>query len=339
MDLLLPDRKSSWETAAARLNIPSGLLSAGQAFRSGSNFSESDFLRLRIIHKSTYARQLFLTVLPKASVKRMAQALDDSTDIKTLREILPNRECIQNWTSEDARKSGQFSVGLEHLALIATLPEKDDVDQNPDHDPLSSRIINSPRIRRPVVRFGQIDTNLSDRLSKLQLDPQTPTKKANVTADMWDTPISLASASTEPSFLSPKDPDLEATVNNFNREMFQAGDEQTVNACLVALIIPLASILGSRGRVRLDRKPFQVLKKNAVDGRALYEAQVDGIIMGVDGKEIESFMEVKRALRGRRKNVRMQEGAQMAAFIYSKGRTAKVRGYDGAQQLSKHTRR
>ena len=320
-----------WETAAARLNIPSGLLSAGQAFRSGSNFSESDSLRLRIIHKTAFARQLFLTYLPKASVKRMTQALNDSTDIKTLREILPDRECIKNWTNQDTRESGLFAVGLEHLALIASLTVKDNVDQNSDHDPLSPRIINSPRIRRPVVRFGQSDTNLSNRLSKLQLDPQTPTKKANVPADMFDTPTSLPSASTRPSFLSPKDPDLEAAVNSFDNEMFQVGDEQTVNACLVALIIPLASIFGSRGRVRLDRKPFQVLRKDTADGRALYEAQVDGIIMDQDGKEIVSFMEVKRALRGRRKDVRMQEGAQMAAFIYSKGRTAKVKGYDGAE--------
>ena len=272
MDFLLPNKRSMWETAAARLNIPSGLLSAGQAFRSGSNFFESDFLRLRIIHKSAYARQLFLTCLPKASVKRMTQALNDSPDNKILREILPNRECIENWTNKDARKSGLFAVDLEHLALIASPTIKDDVDQNTDHDPLSSRIINSPRIRQPVVRFGQSSTNLSDHLSKLQLDPQTPAKRANVTADMWDTPTSLPSASTEPSFLSPKDPDLEAAVNSFDREMFEVGDEQSVNACLVALIIPLASIFGSRGRVRLDRKPFQVLRKDNADGRALYEA-------------------------------------------------------------------
>ena len=331
MDPLLPNKRSMWETTAARLNIPSDLLSAGQAFRSGSNFSESDFLRLRILHKSVYARKIFLTDLPKASVKRTTQALNDSKEIKILRDILPDLDSIEKWTNEDARKSGQFSVGLEHLALIATLPNKDDIETNSDHDPLSSRIINSPRIRRSVVRLGQSDTNLSARLSKLQLDPQTPTKKANVTADMWDTPTSLPSASTAPSFLSPKDPDLEAAVNSYNREMFQVGDEQTVNACLVALIIPLASIFGSRGRVRLDRTPFQVLKKNAADGRALYEARVDGIIMDVDGTEIESFMEVKRELRARRKDVRMQEGAQMAAFIYSKGRTAKAKGYDGEQ--------
>ena len=329
MEALLPATKSMWATAGERLNIPPGLLSSGQAFRSGSNFSESDFLRLRIIHNIAHAGRLFRTHFSKSSVRSMTKMLDDSKDIKILREMLPDLDSIENWTNEDARKVGQFSVGLEHLALIATLTNKDDVDKDSDHDPHSSRIINSPRIRQPVVRFGQSDTNLSGRLSKLQLDPQTPTKKANVTADIWNTPTSLASASTEPSFLSPKDPDLEAAVNSYNREIFQVGDEQTVNACLVALIIPLASILGSRGRVRLDRKPFQVLKKNSVDGRALYEAQVDGIVMDVDGREIESFMEVKRDLRARKKDVRMQEGAQMAAFIYSKGRTAKAKGYDG----------
>ena len=76
----------------------------------------------------------------------MTQVLNDSTDIQILRKVLPNRDCIENWTNEDARKSGLFAVGLEHLALIAAPTKKDD-EQNLDHDPRSSRIINSPRIR------------------------------------------------------------------------------------------------------------------------------------------------------------------------------------------------
>ena len=90
----------------------------------------------------------------------------------------------------------------------------------------------------------------------------------------------------------------------------------------------MAHILGSVGRVRWDREPFQVLKKNATDEKALYEARVDGLIMERNGKDIQAFMEVIRGLRGIRKEVRMQEGAQMAAFIYSKGRNVGARRYN-----------
>ena len=86
-------------------------------------------------------------------------------------------------------------------------------------------------------------------------------------------------------------------------------NEQTVNGCLIDLIVPMAHILGSVGRVRWDREPFQVLKKNVTDEKALYEARVDGLIMERNGKDIQAFMEVTRGLRGIKKEVRMQEGA------------------------------
>ena len=105
-------------------------------------------------------------------------------------------------------------------------------------------------------------------------------------------------------------------------------DEQTVNACVVTLIIAVARILGSSGRVHLERECFQVLKKHVNDDNALYEAQVDELIMEQTRKDIVTFMEAKRDLRLSKRNVRMQEGAEMAAFVYSKVRTTEAKRYD-----------
>ena len=51
----------------------------------------------------------------------------------------------------------------------------------------------------------------------------------------------------------------------------------------------------------------------------LYRALVDGVIMIEDS--IKGFIEVKRSLRAFDEKVRLQESAQMAAFIYAQGPT------------------
>ena len=100
-----------------------------------------------------------------------------------------------------------------------------------------------------------------------------PNKSRSPSVDDWLSPIPFPSASIALSISSSKNQDLQEVIDSYKREMFEVtGYEQTVNAYLIDLIIPVSSILGSSGRVRFNRKPFQVLKKNAIDGKALYEA-------------------------------------------------------------------
>ena len=90
-------------------------------------------------------------------------------------------------------------------------------------------------------------------------------------------PFTPLSAST---VASPNNRDLQAAINKWKKELSQIiGDEQTVNVCLMSLIIPVASMLGSSGRIPFDREAFQVLKSHPTDDEALYEARVDGLIM------------------------------------------------------------
>ncbi|KAL6715205.1 hypothetical protein ACLMJK_007469 [Lecanora helva] len=76
--------------------------------------------------------------------------------------------------------------------------------------------------------------------------------------------------------------------------------------------MPVAWIIQYDGGVSIDRRAFKLKFPDSDDH--LYEARVDGIT--TDGKGgVRSFMEVKAALRVDRQDVRVQESAQMAAFI------------------------
>lgn len=338
MATVLPSTRGEWEKAIKSGNVPTGLLSSADSFQSGSKFSMNDFLRLRIIHQSRLnPTNLYRHHLPKPRVRRINELFNNNVEIQTLRQLLSAPNKIESWNTEDALKAARFAVGLEHLYVIVSTPPKprypeDETGQDTD----LSKITNSPQVAREPRKPDEGNIDLSGKISKLNLkhpqdvQPQTPQNKSIFpTAEEYDTPLAFPSASTVISVPSPMDQDLSQAVESYKREMFQlTGDEQTVNACLVDLLIPIASILGSRGRVRFDRESFQVLKRGAMDGKALFEVCVDGLIMNQDGKAIQAFMEVKRELRALKKNVRMQEGAQMAAFVYSQGKTGKARRYE-----------
>ncbi|KAK3178760.1 hypothetical protein OEA41_000897 [Lepraria neglecta] len=335
----LPATRPDWKKAIKAGNIRIGPLSSADSFQSGSKFSMNDFLRLRIIHQSQLdPSYLYEHYLPKKSVTRITKVFNKNVEIQTLRQLLSDSKKIESWNVEDASKAARFAVGLEHLYVIVSTPPKPrDPEDETGQDTDLSKITNSPQVARELRKPDKGNIDLSGKISKLNLkrpqdvQPQTPQNKSifSTGEEYDDTPLAFRSASTTISIPSPMNQDLSQAVESHKREMFQlTGDEQTVNACLVDLLIPIASILGSRGRVRFDRESFQVLKRDATDGKALFEACVDGLIMNEDGKTIQAFMEVKRELRSLKKNVRMQEGAQMAAFVYSQGKTGKESRYE-----------
>ena len=330
----LPATRPDWNKAIKSGNIRIGPLSSADSFQSGSKFSMNDFLRLRIIHQSRLdPSSLYENYLPKKRAREITELFDNNVEIQTLRQLLSDSKKIKSWNAEDALKAARFAVGLEHLCVIVSTPPKPRYPEGETgQDTDLSKITNSPQVARELRKPHEGNIDLSGKISKLKLkrpqdvQPQTPQNKSIFpTGEEYDdTPLAFPSASTTISIPSPMNQDLSQAAESYKREMFQVtGDEQTVNACLVDLLIPIASILGYRGRVRFDRESFQVLKRDATDGKALFEACVDGLIMNQDGKTIQAFMEVKRELRGLKTNVRMQEGAQMAAFVYSRGKLPK----------------
>ena len=214
-------------------------------------------------------------------------------------------------------------TALEHLARIVAFPDSDDSGVESPENTIAWRVGNDPQTRNPSVDSKERGISLSEQVSKMRL-LETPVKNYPFKPNEWSSP-----ASTDFSVPSPMDPDHQAASDAFNRDTAQlTGDEQTVNTCLVDLIIAVAGMLKSRGRVRLDREPFRVLKKEVTGKHALlYEARVDGIVMEKNLQNIQGFMEVKRDLRLQKKDVRIQEGTQMAAFVYSKGSSIEATRY------------
>ncbi len=73
-----------------------------------------------------------------------------------------------------------------------------------------------------------------------------------------------------------------------------------------------------------------MLRKEVIGERALlYEARVDGVVIEKNLRNTQGFMEVKRDLRFQKKEVRMRQGAQMAAFVYSKGSSTEATRFKG----------
>jgi hypothetical protein len=134
--------------------------------------------------------------------------------------------------------------------------------------------------------------------------PQTPTPLTRF-KDMSleeDTPETPKSPEEPPSGMGSVAKYEEAEVN--------VRDEQTVNQCLINLMLPITWPLGISGNIDPQRLAF----KFVLDSKQWYEARVDGIVTHKDrATDVVGFLEVKR---GRRTHlVRLQEAAQMVAFI------------------------
>lgn len=162
----LPGTKNNWEKEVKNRKITVGLLASGQAFKSGSNFSEGDYLRLRILHRRSDSRDLYhseisKSPLLKSSLITINQAFDHSPEIQSLRRLLSDRTSLNSWASLGTRSGTQFGVALAFLFTITASPS---VEGSFD-DTVSSRIINSPRVRRVPERYGQANTDLVEGMS------------------------------------------------------------------------------------------------------------------------------------------------------------------------------
>jgi hypothetical protein len=110
---------------------------------------------------------------------------------------------------------------------------------------------------------------------------------------------------------SPEEPPCGmGSVAKYEEAEVNVRDEQTVNQCLINLMLPITWPLGISGNIDPQRKAFTFV----LDGKQWYEARVDGIVTHKDRPtDVLGFLEVKR---GRRTHwVRLQEAAQMVAFI------------------------
>ena len=308
----LPRTAASWRKQAQDTVAPlDGLLEAATLdFQSGSNFTLKEFLHLRILHRGNLGIKLRLSnpdVMPSHTIDEVVKLLNNNPSFKMLQPTVSPSN-FKTWSCKEAVATGNFAIGLELLHSVIEKQAK----ESPS-DEATTKI--TPRKARHRVAQDPTE-DLRHGVSVLNFNPQTPKPKRVGFEDfeqvdastIEDSPMTIASVD------SLKDDEMRKIREKYEKEMFEVIDEQTVNSCLVALIMPLTWILGLHLRVHLDRRAFRV--QDSGQGNYLYEARVDGII--VDGKGVvKAFMEVKRDIRAERLDVRMQESAQMAALIHS----------------------
>ncbi|KAL9124457.1 MAG: hypothetical protein Q9217_006209 [Psora testacea] len=327
----LPTDRSKWLAQATNFGPD---FAGGDFMPSGSQFSLKHFLRLRILHRqggkgpspSGDIRKLptdHADCFPQRLLEEVRTVLDGDSDIKSLETYLPDRRAIYNWKQKRFVPSGRFAAGLDLLCLIVAREEE--IDASSGEDDVSVPKVFSPYNTRSRAKEDSPDiTSPLARLSfKTGALPQTPTPKGRFSL-IEDENVTSVQDSPD-SYVSPPNTELRRIESDYERSLLVTGDEQTVNACLINFLIPVTHILGSMGRIHFDRVSFQVLRAN---NEPLYQACVDGVIKTTGGK-LQGFLEVKRYLRVDERGVRMQEAAQMAAYIYknskdeSSGKTGK----------------
>ena len=310
----LPTRPGDWRQAAKRNNIgDTQSLSAGTEFVSGSKFEFKHFLRLRVLYIEEERPETLAKSpdFPRESLDEMKQILKKNADASFLKKFLQGSENIgRDWNVDTANKAGRFAVAMENLHLIANRKVRDMKD---DEDIDDLKIISSPPKPRLGAHYHEMSHSTTDSPTPTTGPKQLIEKLSAFEDSIDDSGMSFLSLDSPEEVISAPNTDLRRAKDSFERSGFSPGDEQTVNAALVALIMALSWILGHTGRVHHDRIKFGIPKD---DKTYLYSASVDGVIKHLNGDDYNGFMEVKRTFRAGNSSVRRQIAAQMAAFIY-----------------------
>ncbi len=238
----------------------------------------------------------------------MEKILERDRGASFLKDFLQDdKSIVRGWDVTNVESSGKFAVAIENLHLIAKrgVPEMKEND-----DTACNKIVLSPRKARDMAQSTKTYFPIPSPTT-------TPVRKPPV-QDLVESPdaFDFSNTSLAPPGNEGKQvmSDLQRAKDKFEQTDFLPGDEQTVNAALIALIQALSWLLGSTGRVHHDRESFSIPAIDAEED--LYQAPVDGLILHPNGEDCIGFMEVKRDFRGRNASVRRQIVAQMAAFIY-----------------------
>ena len=340
--MALPSSIDKWRRDVRALSIPAGVLSRND-FPSGSKFSKEHFYALRVFYplrKEQIKKQCF----PSDSVQKVTQKLKANSQLKKAFQLLDRK--IDSWTSQDLLDASGLGPGLAQLQLIVHKQEFSEAPADPADSAGEGvdmhEILNSPAPKHSVKAGKAAEVGLPIRpkpMSSLPF-PATPTPAPKEPAmggqhllSLPSTPAAISlttpsaastsaiaplTASTAPftaSSIASTSMEDSIYIDELERAIFQVGDEQTVNACLVNLLLPVTWACGFSRSVHIDRRAFYM----GPNENPLYRALVDGVIMIEDS--IKGFIEVKRSLRAFDEKVRLQESAQMAAFIYAQGPT------------------
>ncbi|RMD45099.1 hypothetical protein DV735_g44, partial [Chaetothyriales sp. CBS 134920] len=178
---------------------------------------------------------------------------------------------------------------------------------DPSEEDLMSKVTFSPRpVRKTTNRYAsRPEPETPTRSTKLKEQESSPSDLIERVENLDMTPSDNASSPSELGDMSPISADMAINYKAIE-------DEQIVNTALVLFLNAVTlHYTNISSEWTLYRRPFTVQKVNR---QKVYEARVDGLLRSKGSQaRAQALIEVKPYVR--RNNTRMQEAAQMAAWI------------------------
>ncbi|KAI0104626.1 hypothetical protein GGR51DRAFT_521573 [Nemania sp. FL0031] len=311
--LVLPETVEAWHTVAEARGLKMESIFGHHAYKSASAIEFDQFLLLRVIcprrlspksiYKTYYRSKWLRSDSFDVAVASLKAQEAWKPYIKSTPQTLQQQQ--QQQTESSLALLGLFSL-VRYYQLEVTRTKQDNLS-------------------RPKLEWTPIALRTRRRLAIQAQPPETPTRpprsRKEDIASVEDAfgGLEIGSA-TEPS------PDLSTlgipgtlsslySPDDDDAASFKAAnDEQIVNTALLLYLNALAiSCSQVQGHWTLHRKRFVLESK----GEKVYEARVDGYLCSKDN-EVKAIVEVKPYTRSSKlENIRMQEAAQMAAWINS----------------------
>jgi hypothetical protein len=283
----LPDERLTWELMVEEAGIHH-LTIHDLKLDSASNIKDDQFLLLRILWTMGYANGFDARRFGLDAELKMARKILDGYDSWSR-----YRQSFENMGKETtAPDLGTFSLVKYYQLQVAKVEE--DAESKPD-------VTVSPIAHRTR---GKEKGGGGQLLQRLQLEtPTRSTCKRQETSEGFDsTPDFEESMIT---VLSPVPKELESILYPPTK------DEQIVNAALILFLNALTIHFPLFNDWTLHRRAF------TVDFRtASFEARTDGYLQDERTGKVRALVEVKPITRKKGgKRIRMQEGAQMVAWI------------------------
>ncbi|KAI0141198.1 hypothetical protein GGR57DRAFT_487535 [Xylariaceae sp. FL1272] len=302
---VLPRDVMQWTDRVQALGLGNLSIHDADTHFSGSTIDERKFLLLRIIWlEKKSEHMLYKNPAPWISDEYFTKSRESlskpmiATAWKNyLASISKSRETL---TKEAFAGLGTFSLVRYHQ-LQTLEPDHSFTDEGRpklDFTPVGHRTRLRLQTAAPVTPTRpSAHPTFADQFQELNISesPGSPDTEPSVS-------VSSSGLDTSSPFL---DPDIQAKATE---------DEQIVNTALIlflnALTIHFPALAADW---TLHRRAFRCFDQN---NKKIYEARVDGVLRRKTNKEPLVILEVKPYLRDSKKNeIRMQESAQMAAWV------------------------
>jgi hypothetical protein len=299
----LPDSPGEWKKRAIRHKLARGSIFDLDKYASASKIGDKQFLCLRTVWITKQAN-----ILANDDTRRTWLRDEHYLEARRLLLSLPSWQAYLDSVGVSPKESlqeafpdiGTFSLVRYHQARVEKYPE------NEDFIPKFSPVAHRTRSKLPGLLQKVIDT---------------PTRKPKVRTkegDPFVTPLTQHlesfSFSDDESKARTDVPDSVSPVSKGTMAQYPpTNDEQIVNVALVLLLNAVTIHFILNADWTFHRKAFQIGNKKSGKG---FEARVDGLLRRLSDDKVVAILEVKPCVRRKQSaSIRMQESAQMAAWI------------------------